>query len=338
VKPAVKQGYHLEEKKGENFLKTAVIDPDYGQIDILLSQGQHRLSYEYLLKTWGAKQFRSDTRLAQQYSMLFPHGIPVSLDKIIPRFSINDLGFRLKTALSVNGQIGLTGGANRELKVWDLIEGHCLKSLEGHLSPIISLAVTADGRQAMSGDSDFNVKVWNLESGQCVRSLSGVSPLAFHVSLTADGRTGLAAGPGYTAQVWDLRAGQCLQTLKGHEGPVTCVAISPEGFRGITGSDDHTLCFWNLETGEALCRLEGHTQSISAVTLDAQVRFAVSASLDNTLRFWDLAAGKNLLTFKLTHPVCSATLAPDASTLLTTQENGVLTHWLMLWKLEFMHH
>jgi WD40 repeat protein/serine/threonine protein kinase len=313
-------------------------DPDYGQIEILFSQGQHQLSYECLFKSWSIKKFHTDKRLAQQYRQLYPQGISAGLEQIVPQFAINDLGPQLKTALSVNGQLGLTGGIHRELKVWDLAEGRCLKSMEGHNASIVSLAVTADGRQAMSGDSEQNIKVWNLENGQCVRSLSGVSHLALYVSLTTDGRKGMSTGEGHSAQLWDLRSGQCLQTLQGHAGPVTCVAISPDGLRGISGSEDHTLRFWNLETGSTLFQLEGHSGRISAVTMDARARYAVSASLDRSIRFWDLSAGGCLLTSQMSHSVCSVTLSADATALLTAQENGLLTYWLLLWKLEFMRH
>ncbi len=310
-------------------------EPEYRKIELLISQRQFRQAFECLFKNWTAKKFRPDHRLEEAYLRLISEGRPVQLEQAIARFQIKGLGSHLIVALAGNGRYGISGGENQELKVWDLESGKCLKSLEGHRARIISIAATADGRQAMSSDSHHSIMVWSLESGQCLRSLEGVSPLAAKVVLAGDGRRGIAIGEKNTAQFWDLKLGQCLHALEGHQGAVTSVAITSNGRRGISGSEDHMAIFWDLESGKNLHLLVGHAQKISAVSLTADGKVAATGSQDQTLRIWDPSVGNCLLTLKLNDPVCSIALTTEASGMLTGQENGTLTNWLLFWKLEF---
>jgi WD40 repeat protein/serine/threonine protein kinase len=310
-------------------------DPEYKKIELHISQHQFRQAFECLFRSWSSKKFRADRQLEEAYLRLKPEGRPVQLEQAIARFHIKGLGSRLVVAIAKNGQFGLSGGENKEVKVWDLGSGKCLQSLEGHRARIIALAATADGRQAMSSDIHHAIMVWNLESGQCLRSLERVSPLAVKVVLASDGRRGIAIGEDNTAQFWDLKLGQCLTTLAGHQSAVTSVAITSDGQRGISGSEDHTAIFWDLESGKNLHSLLGHAQKISAVALSADGKVAATGSLDQTLRIWDPSSGNCLRTLELNDPVCSIALNSEASGMLTSQENGTLTNWLLLWKLEF---
>ncbi len=340
AEPLLDQKYSLPSLAANDLFAPAEIlsseqEPDYKKIELLVSQQQFRQAFECLLRSWTAKKFRPDHRLENIYLRLKSEGRPVQLEQTIARFQIKGLGSHLIVALAENGQYGLSAGENKEVKVWDLESGKCLKSLEGHRARIIALAATADGRQAMSSDRHHNIMVWSLETGQCLRSLEGVSPLAVKVILASDGRRGIAIGENNTAQFWDLKLGQCLLTLVGHQGAVTSVAITSNGLRGISGSEDHTAIFWDLESGKNLYSLVGHAQSISAVALSADGNVAATGSQDNTLRIWNPSSGNCLLTLELNDPVCSVALNSEASCMLTGQENGTLTNWLLFWKLEF---
>jgi small GTP-binding protein len=48
------------------------------------------------------------------------------------------------------------------VRLWDVETGRCLRVLEGHMSPIMSLAWSADGHRAFSGDEQGSIRVWDL--------------------------------------------------------------------------------------------------------------------------------------------------------------------------------
>lgn len=67
----------------------------------------------------------------------------------------------------------VSGGCDRDVKVWDVETGECLHSLSGHTSTIRCLRVL-DGRPvAVSGARDATVRVWNLVTGTQIHCLTG---------------------------------------------------------------------------------------------------------------------------------------------------------------------
>jgi len=67
----------------------------------------------------------------------------------------------------------ISGSWDQTLKVWDLESGACLRTLEGHDSSVLAVAVTPEGRRAISGSGDQTLKVWELESGETMATFTG---------------------------------------------------------------------------------------------------------------------------------------------------------------------
>jgi WD40 repeat protein len=68
-------------------------------------------------------------------------------------------------ALSGDGALLASGGADRIVRVWELGRGGPPRTLFGHTDKITSLAFLADGR-LVSGSVDRTVRIWNLATGQ----------------------------------------------------------------------------------------------------------------------------------------------------------------------------
>jgi WD40 repeat protein len=176
------------------------------------------------------------------------------------------------------------------VRVWDLDTGACLRTLKGHTSAVLSVALHADGQRAVTG-SDKTVRVWDLDTGVCLRVLEGHTGDVMSVALHADGRRVVTGSEDKTVRVWDLDTGACLRTLEGHTGEVTSVALHADGRRAVTVSRDRTVRVWDLDTGACLRMLEGHTDGVYSVALHADGLRAVTGSEDFTVRVWDLDTG-----------------------------------------------
>jgi small GTP-binding protein len=48
------------------------------------------------------------------------------------------------------------------VRLWDVESGRCLRVLEGHTNPVMSVAWSADGCRAFSGDYNGGIRVWDL--------------------------------------------------------------------------------------------------------------------------------------------------------------------------------
>ena len=180
--------------------------------------------------------------------------------------------------------------------------GPLIRTLRGHTSKVLAVAVTGDGRRAVSGSEDTTLRVWDLESGEELATLQGHADYVCAVAVTGDGRRAVSGGSWYnTLKVWDistglnagLESGEELATLRGHANWVSAVAVTGDGRRAVSGSWDNTLKVWDLESGEELATLQGHTGAVEAVAVTGDERRAVSGSRDNTLKVWDISTGLN---------------------------------------------
>ncbi|MBV9708200.1 MAG: WD40 repeat domain-containing protein [Chloroflexi bacterium] len=119
-----------------------------------------------------------------------------------------------------------------------------LRSLEGHIGPVSSVAISADGQTVVSGSHDKTIKVWNWQTGQQLRSLEGHTGGVWSVAISPDGQTLVSGSYDSTIKVWNRRTGYLLCSLQGHTGGVYSVAMSADGQTVVSGSHDKTIKVW----------------------------------------------------------------------------------------------
>jgi len=56
-----------------------------------------------------------------------------------------------RVAVTPDGQRAVSASGDRTLRVWNLANGHELRTLTGHTSHVSAVAVTPDGQRAVSG-------------------------------------------------------------------------------------------------------------------------------------------------------------------------------------------
>ena len=164
--------------------------------------------------------------------------------------SINSVKF------SSEGNLLISGGADRLVKLWDAHNGAAVRTLTGHVHSVLALAVSPDGTLLASGGRQGNlrpssIKLWSLPGGELVRDIfsdetnegfgNGYDPVAnaYALDFSPDG-TLLAAcdASSYgTVPIWRL------SDLSVHwvfaafgEFPCYCVAFSPDGLELATSS------------------------------------------------------------------------------------------------------
>jgi WD40 repeat protein len=62
-------------------------------------------------------------------------------------------------AFSPNGQMLATGSSNSVIKLWDIVTGKCLNTLDGHTNRVVSLAFSPDSQILASGSYDQTLRV-----------------------------------------------------------------------------------------------------------------------------------------------------------------------------------
>lgn len=134
------------------------------------------------------------------------------------------------TALHLQGNVLVSGSADKTLRQWDLEKGRCVQTLDVLWAAAQASATlgSADGQWRQTGrvpdaTADF------VGALQCFEAALACG--------TADGMV----------RLWDLRSGQVHRSLVGHTGPVT--ALQFDDVHLVTGSLDRSIrvghkCLW----------------------------------------------------------------------------------------------
>ncbi|KAI8086888.1 WD40-repeat-containing domain protein [Gilbertella persicaria] len=178
-------------------------------------------------------------------------------------------------------RILVTGGCDRDVRVWNLNTGELRHVLRGHNSTVRCLKMK-DKRIAVTGSRDTTMRVWDIQRGTCIHLLLGHQASVRCMEIS--GNVVVSGSYDSTARVWDLRTGRCLHVLAGHYTQIYAIAF--DGHKVVTGSLDSNIRVWSAETGQCLATLHGHTSLVGQLQLSGST--LVSGGSDGCLRVWDL--------------------------------------------------
>ncbi|KAJ9134423.1 F-box/WD repeat-containing protein 7 [Pleurostoma richardsiae] len=176
----------------------------------------------------------------------------------------------------------VSGGCDRDVRVWDLTTGTCLHTLRGHTSTVRCLKMS-DANTAISGSRDTTLRVWDIRSGLCRNVLVGHQASVRCLEIKGD----IVVSGSYdtTAKVWSISEGRCLHTLQGHYSQIYAIAF--DGVRVATGSLDTSVRIWNAATGECQAVLQGHTSLVGQLQMRGDT--LVTGGSDGSVRVWSLS-------------------------------------------------
>lgn len=168
-----------------------------------------------------------------------------------------------------------------------------LKTLRGHLAPVVAVACSPDGRRIVTGSFDHTARIWDADEGTELLVLRGHRREVRAVAFSPDGRRVVTGSADRTARVWDVATGREQSRLEGHTGWVTSVAFSPDDRRIVTGSLDGTVRLWDADTGQPLpLPVLDLGNWVWTVAFSNDGRWVLTGSGDETARLWDAATGE----------------------------------------------
>ncbi|KAH7058171.1 LOW QUALITY PROTEIN: WD40-repeat-containing domain protein [Linnemannia elongata] len=190
----------------------------------------------------------------------------------------------------------VSGGCDRELRVWDMNTGKCRLVMPGHTGTIRCLKL----HQLPDGDDGAPPRIKRRTQHQ-------YHPQRPYLAITGSRDA--------TLRVWDLQTGE---NKFGHRDSVRC--IEAHGDRLVSGSYDCTARVWSLITGECLLILQGHFQQIYSIAFNGE--YIITGSLDSTCRLWSPVTG-----------ACLATLQGHTQLLQLSGDSLMTDGFMYLWNL-----
>ena len=231
-------------------------------------------------------------------------------------------------AVTADGKRLVTGSRDGTAKVWDLLSGRELLTLQGHGHPVTCVAVTPDGQRVVIGSKDGTVRVWDTASNGEPLLLEGhVGPIQ-SVAVYSDGRRLVTGGGDGTARLWELPGGRPLLTVQGWDWYLRSAVVTPDGRRLVAGNGGGMVKVWDTADGRELLRFQGHSAAIPSLAVTADGERLVTGSEDGTAKVWDLLSGRELLTLEgQTGPISSVAVTADGRRIVTGGADGTARVW-----------
>ena len=234
------------------------------------------------------------------------------------------------TPLAGDGDVLVSGGADRAVKLWrrsaaasaEAGEGRggaaglaLVSTLERHADYVTRLAAPTEA----SGGSAFlsaglgadQVFLWDASRSGAkdksdrkadapVARFAGQTDSAYALAADATCAVFVTGDVKGVVRRWDARAPRERPSLlKGHAGTVRCASMDPTGRLCLTGSADGAVRLWDLGQGRCVQTLAGtHGCSVWSLAPDRNWKSVVSGGADGAVYVTDLARRRSRLLFR----------------------------------------
>ncbi len=237
-------------------------------------------------------------------------------------------GLLLSVAFSPKAQLFVTGGADGELRFWQVDNGEQILKFRGHSDWISSVAFTPDGLILASGGHEGIVKLWNSDTGKCLRVMAGHAGAVRSIAFNSDGTILASSSDDKTIKLWDVQTGGCLKTFQGHTDIIWAIAVSPDEKTLASGSFDKTIKFWDIDSEQCLKTLEGQTKSVLSLVFSYDGKILASGSSDNTVKLWNPFTHECIKILEgHTRSVRSIAFSQDNKTLASGSRDQTIKFW-----------
>ncbi len=184
------------------------------------------------------------------------------------------------TSLSITGDMAVSAGIDRTIKIWHIASATLIKTLEGHSDEIWNLVV--NGNNIYSGSRDKTIKLWDLISGNCVTSFEGHNDSIRHISVSSDEKLLLSSYMDGVSKLWNILSGEILKTLK----PCGRAILTGDG-RQIFYISGDSLCLYDIasDTSE---KLEIFHKGLNFMQITPDASFMLTSDMSGHIKRWNI--------------------------------------------------
>jgi WD40 repeat protein len=234
---------------------------------------------------------------------------------------------------STDGTRVVTASHDGTARIWDARTGRALAAPLLHGNKVWSAGFSPDGRRVATASWDATARLWDASTGAPVSAPLVARSYLFHVEFSPDGDRFLACGEDGTVRVYDAHTAALLLELAG-AGPVYWAAFSPDGRRIVTRPMYSNPKLWDSRTGDCIVELQEpgprQERTSGVVTrghFSQDGSWLALGSPDRYATVWRLPEGKLHAVLNHVAVVRTASLSPDARTVLTTADDMAGQLW-----------
>lgn len=211
-------------------------------------------------------------------------------------------------AIAANGQAVISGGRDKQIKVWNTADGMLLRELS-QAAAVSSLQLSGDGLRAASTGDDGSIQVWEVASGLPLQSVAGHMPgPSTVVRWHADGMTLVSAARDQKVRVSKT---SIARSWRPHLKPMYGFGLLNAGAVAVSSSEDGRVVLTDLSNGQTVRVLaEGLREPRALAIRPDGLRIAVGAA-DGEVKVWNAANNELLQTLMVGKPIQSLAWSSD---------------------------
>uniref|UniRef100_A0AAY5EWY0 Pre-mRNA-processing factor 19 n=1 Tax=Electrophorus electricus TaxID=8005 RepID=A0AAY5EWY0_ELEEL len=195
----------------------------------------------------------------------------------------------------------LTGGADKNVVVFDRREEQIVATLKGHTKKVTSVIYHPSQSVVFSASPDSTIRVWSVSGGNCVQVVRAHEAGVTGLSLHATGDYLLSSSEDQYWAFSDIQTGRVLTKVTDETAgcALTCAQFHPDGLIFGTGTADSQIKIWDLKERTNVANFPGHSGPVTAIAFSENGYYLATGAQDSSLKLWDLRKLKNFKTITL---------------------------------------
>uniref|UniRef100_A0A4W5P4G8 Pre-mRNA-processing factor 19 n=1 Tax=Hucho hucho TaxID=62062 RepID=A0A4W5P4G8_9TELE len=195
----------------------------------------------------------------------------------------------------------LTGGADKNVVVFDKKEEQIIATLKGHTKKVTSVIYHPSQSVVFSASPDSTIRVWSVTGGNCVQVVRAHEASVTGLSLHATGDYLLSSSEDQYWAFSDIQTGRVLTKVTDEAAGValTCAQFHPDGLIFGTGTADSQIKIWDLKERTNVANFPGHSGPVTSIAFSENGYYLATGAQDSSVKLWDLRKLKNFKTIAL---------------------------------------
>ncbi|MCB1527667.1 MAG: protein kinase [Hyphomicrobiaceae bacterium] len=233
------------------------------------------------------------------------------------------------TALTVKGDMALTGHTDGRISLWDTATARKRTTFHRNEADVWSLAFTGVADQFLAATHDWKVTLWDTANNtDPIHVFNGHENAVQALATSPELSLAASGGADRTVKLWNLKSLDLVRTYRGPRDFITSVAISPDGKHLAASSLDGSIRLWSTNSRRQNRRFTGHQGAVNQVAFAPDSKHLVSAGRDGTVRLWDIGKRRAIRAYTgHTGEVKAARFSPDGKHLASVGSDGTLRLW-----------
>ncbi|XP_075448909.1 protein Atg16l2 [Ascaphus truei] len=230
---------------------------------------------------------------------------------------------------SPNSRTVATGGADRVVKIWDIVGGmlQVSQTLEGSSSGITSIEFDPSGFHILAASYDGAVHLWKLD-GKSNDSLTGHSAKVTAAKFKMALYRAVSGSLDRTVKEWDLQKAACIRSIPAFS---YCSDVVCSDFFMISSHYDKKIRFWDSRSTGCIRELTLE-EKITSLDMNQDQTQLLSCSRDDALNLIDLRTSHIRQVFRAEGFKCGcdwskAIFSPDGSYTVAGSADGTIFIW-----------